>query len=415
MSAGPPDLKNAAWLQGRGVPEVFALLTADGEEARIVGGAVRDALMGRPVAEIDFATTMTPDRVAAAAEAAGYKAVPTGIEHGTITLVVQGRGFEVTTLRQDVETDGRHAVVRFGRDWQNDARRRDFTVNALSVDAAGKVYDPVGGWADIAARHIRFIGDPDRRIAEDRLRVLRLFRFHAQCGVGGIDQAGLSAAMRARNDLSDLSAERIGQEVRRIVVAPRAAEVVALMQEAGILPVVLAGVGYLAAFARLVAWEAALGHEATVAPRLAALACRVEEDVLRVTERLRLANAERDRMLAGLAAAPSFAPPPTEKQQRRALYSLGEEAYGDGVALAFAMGQAAPEDRTWHRLATLPGRWKAPVFPLGGRDAMAAGAAHGPAVGAALRAVESWWMDEDFRPDEQALRARLQQMTAAAQ
>src|SRR4029079_597444 len=182
-------------------------------------GCVRDALLGRDVSDIDLATTLLPADTTARAERAGLKAVPTGIDHGTITVTADGDPFEVTTLRQDIETDGRHAVVRFGRDWAEDARRRDFTVNALSVDANGVVHDPVGGFPDIAARRIRFIGDPDRRIAEDRLRILRFFRFHAAYGEGGLDAAGLAACIRGRLGLHDLSAERIGQEMRRIVVA----------------------------------------------------------------------------------------------------------------------------------------------------------------------------------------------------
>lgn len=415
MTGAPPELKNAAWLKSRGVAEVFALVAAAGGEARIVGGAVRDALMGLSVHEIDFATTATPEAVTAAAEAAGYKAVPTGIDHGTVTIVVQGRGFEVTTLREDVETDGRRAVVRFGHDWRADALRRDFTVNALSVDATGHVHDPVGGWPDIEARRIRFIGDADRRIAEDRLRILRFFRFNAQRGAGPLDAVGLAASMRARVGLLDLSAERVGQEMRRLVVAARAVDVAGAMQDAGILPIVLGGIGYLAAFERLAAFEAALGAPPSVPLRLAALGCRLDEDALCLAERLRLSNAEREGMRAAVAAASSLTPLPPPRGQRRALYALKEAAYRDGVALAFAWGQAAPDDGAWRDAATLPDRWPAPVFPLTGRDAMAAGVPEGPAVGAVLRDVEAWWIGEDFQPDEAALRARLQQMAAAAQ
>jgi tRNA nucleotidyltransferase/poly(A) polymerase len=412
MTAPMPDLAGAHWLAAPAVRRVFALLSGDGEEARVVGGAVRNALMGLPVIDVDFGTTATPDRVAARAKAAGIKAAPTGVEHGTLTLVVEGRPFEVTTLREDIKTDGRHAVVRFGTDWDADARRRDFTVNALSVDADGKVYDPVGGYEDVIAGRIRFIGDPDRRIAEDRLRILRFFRFHAEYGKGDIDAVGLAAVTRARGGLRDLSAERIGQEMRRLMVAPRAAETVTLMQEAGILPIVLAGIGYLGPFDRLVRFEAAVGLPATVPLRLAALACRIEEDVLRLTERLRLTNAERDRMLRALAAARSLTPPPNARGARRALYRHGAVAFRDGAALAFAWSDAASDDPVWRELATLPDRWTAPKFPLSGRDIVAGGRPPGPAVGALLAAVEAWWIDEDFAPDATALRQRLQQLMA---
>ncbi len=415
MTAPIPSLAGADWLEAAPVRLIFAALAKGGEEARIVGGAVRNALWGAPVGEVDFATTATPDRITAIAGAERIKVVPTGVEHGTVTLVCHGQPYQVTTLRQDVATDGRHAVVRFGRDWEADARRRDFTVNALSVDAGGTVHDPVGGYGDILARHVRFIGDPDRRIAEDRLRILRFFRFNAEYGHGEVDRAGLAAAMRARNDVRGLSAERVGQEMRRLLVAPRAVPVLELMQEAGVLPVVLGGVGYTATLARVVAFEAALGRAPSLVARLTALACRIAEDALRVAQRLRLTNAERDAMLAALAAAPVFDPLPSARAARRALYAHGEAAYRDGVALAFAWGVAVPDDTRWRELATLPDRWTSPKFPLGGRDVLGQGASPSPAVGAVLKSVERWWIEQDFGPDETALRRRLQQLIAEQQ
>jgi tRNA nucleotidyltransferase/poly(A) polymerase len=409
-----PSLSGAPWLAEPRVRRVFALLTAGGEEARIAGGAVRDALLGRPVGEIDFATTATPEVVMAAAAAAGIKAVPTGIEHGTVTLVVEGTAYEVTTLRQDITTDGRHAVVRFGRDWRADAERRDFTMNALSIDGDGILYDPIRGYPDLVAGRVRFIGGPDVRIAEDRLRILRFFRFNARYGQGAVDAAGLSACIRARNTLRDLSAERIGQEIRRIVTAPRAVEIATLMQESGILPVVLGGIAYLRQFDRAVRAETAAGAPSSAATRLAALSARVSEDIARISARLRLSNAERARMLATLAAAGQFAPFPDERAARRLLYRLGEEAFRDGVFQAFAWSYEPPGD-AWKALYHLPDRWQPPAFPLGGRDVIAAGTARGPLVGEALRAVETWWIGEDFAPDEALLRRRLQQMIAAQQ
>ncbi|MEJ0013584.1 MAG: CCA tRNA nucleotidyltransferase [Bauldia sp.] len=405
-----PNLSGEAWFRRGDVQKIFALL--NGEETRIIGGAVRNALLGVPIRDIDFGTTATPDKVTAQATAAGIKVVPTGIDHGTVTLVMDGHPYEVTTLREDIATDGRHAVVRFGRDWTADAMRRDFTVNALSVDRDGTVHDPVGGLADIGARRIRFIGDPAQRIAEDRLRILRLFRFHAEYGEGAIDPAALSAAIRARNDIRDLSAERIGQEMRKIVIAPRAVEVATLMQESGILGVVFGGVAYLAPFGKMVRASTAAKAEVAPATRLTALGCRVEEDALRLTERLRLSNLERDRMTATLAAARSFTPFPDARAERRALYRLGEEAFRDGVFQGFAWS-VTPEGSVWKQLYHLPDRWKAPVFPLGGRDVT--DVPRGPAIGTLLRAVEAWWIEQDFAPDEAALRARLQQMIAAQQ
>ena len=414
MTTSPPNLAGQPWLGAPAVRRVFATLSSEGADARIVGGAVRNALMGVPVADIDFATTATPDTVARLAEVARIKVVPTGIDHGTLTLVVDGQAFEVTTLREDVVTDGRHAVVRFGNDWTLDARRRDFTVNALSVDAEGVVHDPIGGYDDVVAGRIRFIGDPDQRIAEDHLRILRFFRFNADYG-RDVDEDGLAAASRARNTLRDLSAERIGQEMRRLLVAPRAAAMAGLMQDVGVLPVVLAGVGTIATLERLVGFEAATGRAPVAALRLAGLACRIEEDAQRVAARLRLSNAERDRMLAALAAARRLTPPPDLKGARLALYRSGGDAYADGVLLAAAQSGASPGAAPWADLAALPGAWTAPVFPLSGRDVIGQGIAPGPAVGTMLDAVEAWWIARDFGPDETALRRHLQELMAAQQ
>ena len=414
MSSSLPSLAAADWLASAAVRKIFAVLQDGDESARVVGGAVRNALMGVPVADIDFATTLLPEAVMARAEAAGVKAVPTGIAHGTVTLVAGGRGFEVTTLREDIATDGRHAVVRFGRDWEADARRRDFTINALSADAAGNVHDPVGGYPDLAAKRVRFIGDPATRIAEDRLRILRFFRFQAVYAEGPLDPAGLSAVMAARNDVRELSAERIGQEMRKIVTAKRTAEVVAAMQEAGVLSIVLAGVGYLPQFAKAVRAQTAAHAAISPAARLATLACRIEEDVLRVAERLRLSTAERERMLATLSGAAEFAPFPDERGARALLYRLGAEAYRDSVFQGFAWSLAPPGD-AWKNLYHLPDRWTPPRFPLSGRDVLASGRERGPEVGVLLRDLEAWWIAQDFVPDERALRARLQQTIAAQQ
>lgn len=413
-TTGLPDLAEQPWFCAASVRQVFALLDRDGEEARIIGGAVRNALIGRPVHEVDFATTATPAVVMERAAGAGMKAVPTGIDHGTVTLVIAGHGYEVTTLREDIATDGRHAIVRFGRDWEADARRRDFTINALSADASGHIHDPVGGYDDILARRVRFIGDAATRIAEDRLRILRFFRFHAQYAEGPLDAAGLSAATAARNDVRDLSAERVGQEMRKIVVAPRAVEVATEMQERGIMGVVLGGIAFLAPFGKSVRAQTAAGAAVSSAARLAALACRIEEDVLRVAERLRLSNVERDRMLATLSAAAMFAPFPDERAARALLYRLGQEAYRDGVFQGFAWSSAPPGE-AWKNLYHLPDRWTPPRFPLSGRDVMATGRERGPEIGVLLRAVETWWIGEDFAPDETAVRSRLQQMVAAQQ
>jgi poly(A) polymerase len=410
-------LADAAWLKDGEVARLLAALDCDGEEARVVGGAVRNTLLRLPVAEIDVATTALPEEVVRRVTAAGWKAVPTGIEHGTVTLVADGVPFQVTTLREDVATDGRRAVVRFGRDWSADARRRDFTVNALSVDASGSVHDPLGGYPDILSRRIRFIGDPDQRIAEDRLRILRFFRFNAEFGGGVIDADGLSAAIRARDGLRTLSAERIGQEMRRMILAPGAAEMLGLMQDCGILPVILAGVACLGPFARYLEFERLVDARPSLPLRLAAAACRVEEDVERIADRLRLSNAECELAGAALAAIAKVPDPGDEPAALRLLYALGEGGdaiFRGAVALAFAWSEAS--DAADHvGLYRLPDRRSRPKFPLRGRDVLGAGAPHGPAIGEVLQALEAWWVDHDFAPDETELRVRLQQMIAAVQ
>jgi poly(A) polymerase len=411
MTEALPSLSKATWLRQGPALRILQILEGAGEQARVVGGAVRNALMGLPIAEFDFATTATPERVAALAEAAGLKAVPTGVEHGTVTIVVDGRGFQVTTLRQDVETDGRRALVRFGRDWTADAHRRDFTMNALSVDSAGTIHDPVGGFHDLRARRVRFIGEADRRIAEDRLRILRFFRFHAEYGAGDLDAVGLAAAVRARAGLRELSAERVGQEMRKLLVAPRAPEVLVEMQDSGVLPLVLAGVAYHAAFARLVAFEKAAAAAPSFVRRMSALACRIEEDALRIADRLRLTNADRERMVAVESALGDLTRPPEARLAHRLLYRHGVESFRDLIAAAFGR-HGGPED-AWLDAFKMAGRWAIPKFPLGGNDVLAEGL-QGAAVGEFLRSVEAWWVDQDFVPDERALRARLKQMMAAA-
>src|ERR1700726_4342861 len=254
-------LDNAPWLTSGPTARVLGLLNGNGEEARVVGGAVRNALLGIPTGDIDIATTALPAEVIRRARAAGIKSVPTGIDHGTVTLVVDSQPFEVTTLREDTETFGRKAKVAFGRDWMRDAERRDFTINGLSVDAAGFVHDHVGGLDDIAARRVRFIGDPNQRISEDYLRILRFFRIHAAFGAGEPDRAAYLACIRNRAGLAGLSAERLRMEMMKLAVAAGAAGAIAAMAEGGLLLPILGGVAYTGPFAAMIAAERSLGLE----------------------------------------------------------------------------------------------------------------------------------------------------------
>ena len=272
MTAPPARLDDAPWLHRGALPRLFAVLNRDGEEARVVGGAVRNALLGEPVQDVDVATTARPDEVARRARAAGFKVVPTGIDHGTVTVVIDSLPFEVTTLRQDVETFGRRAQVLFGRDWRADAERRDFTINALSVSADGVVHDYVGGLVDLPERRVRFIGEARQRIAEDYLRILRFFRFHAAYGHGEPDRDAVLACIAGRAGLDLLSRERVRAEMIKLLAARGAVDALRVMGESGLLMPVLGGVAELGGVAAMAEIEARMGLAADPLRRLGALA-----------------------------------------------------------------------------------------------------------------------------------------------
>ena len=408
----PPSLKVAEWLTRRETKAVFDALSVDGIETRAVGGAVRNTLLGLPVTEIDLATTATPEQVVALAERAGLKVVPTGIDHGTITVVANGIPFEVTTLRCDVETFGRHAKVAFTTSWEEDASRRDFTLNALYADRDGTVFDPLGGFADLAAGRVRFIGDAEARIKEDYLRVLRFFRFNAYYGKGAMDPEGLTASVRLRGGLEQLSAERVGGELRRILVAPGAMRAVEALYDYGLLTGLLGGVPQLGRFTRLIAIEAALGLTPSAVLRLAALAVFVEEDVARLIQRLRLSNAEQAVLMLAAQAGMEAAALPEETAAKEALYRLGAGPCQAYLLLAWAQSGAGPDDRNWHSAFTLPDRWQAPCFPLRGPDIMALGELKGPDIGETLRHLERDWIEGGFGLTREQLLARARGLIA---
>ncbi len=399
-----PHLREAAWLKQGEVARLLALLNRDGEEARVVGGAVRNALLQLPVAEIDVATTALPDEVMRRVAAAGGKAIPTGIDHGTVTAVIDHHPIEVTTLREDVETFGRKARVAFGRDWEMDAERRDFTINALSATADGTVYDYVGGIDDIAAHQVRFIGDPRQRIEEDYLRILRFFRFHALFGAGAPDAAGLAACIAARAGLETLSRERIRLELLKLIVAQRATPALVVMAEGGLLGPVLGGVAYLASFENTIKAEAALGIEPDAVRRLGALGVWVAEDAERLAQRLRLANVESERLLA-LEYWWRVAPRSDARSARALLYDLGPQSFVDRVLIAWSRSEAGAADHAWRELAGLPQRWTVPVFQLKAADFTGRGVSAGPSLGIALRAAEKAWIAADFPSDRAELEA----------
>lgn len=404
-------LHDAPWLTSGPAARVLALLNADGEEARVVGGAVRNELLRLPPGDIDIATTAVPDEVVRRAAVARIKSVPTGIAHGTVTLVVEGHPFEVTTLREDVETFGRKATVAFGRDWERDAQRRDFTINGLSVDAAGIVHDHVGGLADLAQRRVRFIGEADRRIAEDYLRILRFFRFSAAYGAGGLDRAGYLACIRGRSGLSMLSAERIGMEMRKLLAAENALEAVVAMRDGGLLLPILIGVAYPSTLAAMIAIERLRGLKPDAMLRLGALAVAVTEDARRVGARLRLTNSEI-RMLDSMGHRWWRLADMDEATAQKRLYRLGEARFRDRVMLAWARAGLGVDPTYWQRLLSLPERWAIPVFPLKASDFIARGFAEGPALGHVLSLAEDAWLAAGFPNDPAALDAIAEQTAA---
>ena len=405
-------LQRQDWMIDPATRAVITALTMDGQTVRFVGGCVRDAVLGRPVKDIDIATPDQPPTVVALIEAAGLKAVPTGIAHGTITAVSGGRPFEVTTLRRDVETDGRHATVAFTGDWVADARRRDFTLNALYCDSDGTVYDPTGGLADLRAGRVRFVGDAGTRITEDYLRILRFFRIHAHFGVGEPDADALAACAAAAGNLDTLSPERIAAELLRLLEADDPAAAMVLMDKAGVLAQVLPEATELDRLAGLAKLDAV---DPDPVRRLAAVVTTgVGGDGAQAIEamgrRLRLSNAQVKR-LTGLAFLPPVSPEGKPVALRRALHSVGRKKFQDDVWLRWA---ETPGDTNpgWLRVLNFPDTWTPPDLPITGEDVMAAGIKGGPAVGEALAAIEAWWIGEDFQPDREACLAKLAPVAA---
>lgn len=390
----PPDLP--AWFREGPARALIDALSRAGEEARPIGGAVRNWLAGRPSGDIDIATTALPEAVSAIARGLGLRVVPTGIDHGTVTVVADGAGYEVTTLRRDVETDGRHAVVRFGRDWREDAARRDFTINAMSLGRDGEVHDYFGGRADLEAGRVRFIGEPPARIREDRLRILRFFRFHAEFGRGVPDVAGLAACIAGREGLQDLSRERVRAELVKILLAPRAPAVLQEMADAGLLHRLLGGVPNVPVLARLAAIEAETGMLPLAARRLGALAVLVREDADRLKERLALSNEEYRRLDAIGAGWHGVGPDDGEAAGKVALFRAGPRAFTDRALVAFARSAASVDAPEWHALVSLPKRWQAPSLPVSGEDLMRAGLKEGPEIGTALAWIRQAWIDAGF-------------------
>ncbi len=392
------------WMRADAVFALFRALFAGGGQARLVGGCVRDAVAGRAVGDIDVATPTRPAEVIRLLDAARIRALPTGLAHGTVTAAIAGSSFEITTLRRDVETDGRHAVVAFTDDWAADAERRDFTMNALFCDLDGSLYDPVGGLADLHAGRVRFIGDGRRRLAEDVLRLLRFFRFHAWYGAGPPDADGTAACRAFVPRLRGLAAERVWSELTKTLRAPAPAAAFGLMDGIGALDEVLGVPRRPDRLAAAVDCEAALGLEPSAVRRLAAMLDCDTAAAAALAGRLRLPRKSAERLTAAIENGPKLARAHGEPAIRDALYRWGAPAFADALVSAVAGRGAVPD---WAGCASALADWVRPIFPLSGSDVLAAGVPEGPAVGRSLRAIEDWWLDVGCEPDRRACLDRL--------
>ncbi|MEN0088160.1 MAG: CCA tRNA nucleotidyltransferase [Pseudomonadota bacterium] len=404
----------AGFLSASSLVAVFDALEAARGEVRVNGGAVRNALMGEPVSDVDLSTDLVPSAVIEAAKAAGLKSVPTGMDHGTITIVSGGDAYEVTTLREDIETDGRHAVVKFGTNWQADAHRRDFTVNAIYASRDGTLTDYVGGLEDIRTRTIRFIGNAGDRIAEDHLRILRLFRFFAWYGperVGRPDADALRASARMKDELASLSVERVWKELRKMLAAPDPSKSLLWMRTTGVLNIVLpeSEKWGIDAIHGLVEAEREHGWSPDALLRLAAIVPLRVDDLVALAKRLRLSNADRDGLVEMASVPTPNGDLPTD-EWREMMYRNGKTALARRLKLAIAVtaarGEDAPAAKLLAQLEEVESFSK-PQFPLSGADLIAMGAEQGPSLGKHLARLETTWLASGFQTSRDELLAQF--------
>lgn len=406
MAAPSHQIRNRDWLDRAETRKLMAALDPDrtGNVARFVGGVVRDAFLGREIKDVDIATSLTPDQVTQLLEGAGIKVIPTGIDHGTVTAVVDHMPFEITTLRHDVETFGRHARVAFTDDWAADAARRDFTMNALYCDLDGVIFDPVGGVEDLLASRVRFIGRAEDRIEEDALRILRFFRFQAWYGKGTADEEGLAASNARASDLERLSAERVRDEILKLLAAPDPVPVLRLMVATGVMEKVLPEAEKLERLLNLISLETALGET----DRIRRLGALLPDGAAGVGTRLRLSKREQIRLSEMIAPRPEIVPHDSVtsaadslgRQGRVALYRLGRQGFRDHALMNWAEAGGDPADKDWTAYLEAAMTWPIPEFPVRGRDLIAAGMKPGPGLGDMLDTLETWWVARDFGPDK---------------
>ena len=400
------DKIDQPWLQKPSLQTLLSLLQEGGEEARVNGGAVRNAIMGMPVNDVDVSTTLVPRDVMLRAKAAGYKVVPTGIEHGTVTVVIDDDAFEVTTLRSDVETDGRHAKVLYGRDWEVDARRRDLTMNALYCDADGKVFDPLGGMPDVLSKTVRFIDDAETRIREDYLRILRFFRFFAWYGQFRPDAEGLKACARLKEELASLSVERIWMELSKLFAAPDPSRAILWMRQTGVLTAVLPesekwGIDNMQPLMRM-------EQENNWAPdsllRMMSILPPDPDKMKSLVTRLKLPNKVRDR-LVGWAETPKPDADWKQPEFEQWLYRQNIQGVEDTLRLSSIVTDA-PAKKFLRQLKWLK-RYVRPVFPIKGQDLLNQGVQAGPQVSEIMQKLESEWVESGFKLSREELLASI--------
>lgn len=407
------------WMEAAETRAVVAALTADGADVRFVGGCVRDSVLHRPIKDIDIATHDAPEKVVALLERAGIRVIPTGLAHGTVTAVVGKVHYEITTLREDVETFGRHAKVAFTDDWTTDAARRDFTMNAMCADPQGRIYDPFNGLADLGAGIVRFVGDPMRRLEEDVLRLLRFFRFFAHYGRPPLEPQALAACRRMAPQLSRLSGERVAGELIRLMQAPDPAGVLLAMHSNGVLEHILPEARAFGAL-KVLSW---LESRALIRPHVEVDAIRrlgvvLETDaagVAAIGERLKLSGQQVTRLSAIAVPQVPVGRDMDDTAARRALRRVGGDVFRDLVLTGWARERAL-EGRTcvaataqWTRLLDMADCWQPVALPVRGADVLALGVPRGPSIGAFLSQVEQWWEERDYRPDRDACLDRLRQ------
>lgn len=398
------------WMGQLRTQAVIAALEAHGSPgcARFVGGCVRNTVMGQPIDDIDIATTLTPDQVIEALAKAGLRAIPTGIDHGTVTALSGGRPYEITTLRRDVSTDGRRAVVAFTQDWGQDAQRRDFRFNALYADIEGRVYDPTGeGVNDAREGRVVFVGDPMTRIREDSLRILRFFRFQAWYGRGEPDQEALGACKALKGLIEGLPAERIQMELLKLLAAEDPGPALRLMAATGLLSTILPSVQSLARLEGLLTIQTEQLFENDAELRLAAMIPSDPDIAREAAEALRLSNALKTRLVEAAGQTPRIVSWMSPREIRRTIHALGVATFSDRVKLAWASAPRSATTPQWRGLLALGQSWTPPAFPLTGEEVLKAGVPKGPMVGEVMREVETWWIDQDFIEDKFSVIERL--------